>query len=59
MVWGWQAHGDNCGGLPGKPDSEIADRLLDAAHVASEILPGQHYVIFSTERLAVAHRVMR
>jgi hypothetical protein len=58
-VWGWQAHGDKCGGLPGAIDSVIEDRLHDTAQVASEILPGQHYVIFSTEGLAVAKRVTR
>lgn len=57
-VWGWQAHGDNCGGLPGKSDSEVEDQLYGTAQVANEILPGQHYIIFQTNRQAVARRVI-
>lgn len=58
-LWGWQAHGDKCGGLPGQIDSAIEDQLYDTAQVANEILPGQHFVIFSTEGLAVAKKVTR
>lgn len=48
-IFGWQAHGDHCGGQPGVSDAEIQARL--DAHIAQlrEKFPGRHFRIFARE----------
>lgn len=48
-IMGWQAHGDSCGGQPGKTD-EVLQKELDAVIIqAREKYPdATHYRIFAT-----------
>lgn len=48
-VFGWQAHGDHCGGQPGVEDAEIQARLDAKIAQFKEKYPGIHYRIFVTE----------
>lgn len=48
---GWAAHGDRCGGNPGKTDAEIAAQLDENVKKAQKKYPeAAHYRIFSTEK---------
>ncbi|MBI2404739.1 hypothetical protein HYV22_00995 [Candidatus Gottesmanbacteria bacterium] len=48
-VFGWQAHGDHCGGQKGVPDSEIQERLDTQIAKLKQKYPGRHFRIFATE----------
>lgn len=48
-VFGWQGHGDNCGGQPGVSDEEIQKRLDAQIAVLKEKYPGRHFRIFVKE----------
>lgn len=49
-IFGWQAHGDKCGGQPGVNDAEIETRL-DAAisQKVQKFADARHFRIFATE----------
>ncbi len=48
-IFGWQAHGDQCGGQKGVPDSEIQQRLDMRIAELKQKYPGRHFRIFATE----------
>lgn len=48
-VFGWQAHGDHCGGQPGVSDSEIQKRLDNQIAELKQKYPGRHFRIFVKE----------
>ncbi len=49
-IFGWQAHIDNCGGLPGVSNEEI-ERLLDARirHMLAKFPHARHFRIVASE----------
>lgn len=48
-VFGWQAHGDHCGGQPGVENAEILERLNTQIADLKTKYPGRHFRIFATE----------
>jgi hypothetical protein len=48
-IFGWQAHGDHCGGQPGVHDADIQARLDSQIAVQKAKYPGRHFRIFATE----------
>jgi hypothetical protein len=48
-IFGWQAHGDHCGGQPDVADSEIQRRLDEQISIYKARFPGRHFRIFITE----------
>jgi hypothetical protein len=48
-VFGWQAHGNSCGGLPSATDEEIMRRLDEQILRMKKKYKGIHYRIFVTE----------
>ena len=49
-VFGWQAHGDKCGGQPDVSDAEIEVRLDAQILKLKNQFPGRHFRIFATEK---------
>lgn len=48
-IFGWQAHGNGCGGQQGVSDEEIQARLDSEIQKLKAAYPGTHYRIFVTE----------
>lgn len=48
-IFGWQAHGDHCGGQKDVPDREIQERLDTQIAELKQKYPGRHFRIFATE----------
>ena len=48
-IFGWQAHGNHCGGQPSVPDSEIQQRLDTQIAELKQKYRGRHFRIFATE----------
>jgi hypothetical protein len=49
-IFGWQAHGNHCGGQPGVSDEEINNRLDNQTALLKKNYPGRHFRIFVTEQ---------
>jgi hypothetical protein len=49
-IFGWQAHGNHCGGQPGVDDAEIQARLDAQITKLKKQFPGRHFRIFATEK---------
>lgn len=56
-IFGWQAHGDTCGGLPGKTDSDIQKLLDTNIQIFRKRYPGRHFRIFITESGITAEEI--
>ena len=48
-MFGYQAHGDHCGGQPDVSDADIQARLDVQIAQLSKKYPGRHFRIFATE----------
>ncbi len=58
-IFGWQAHGDKCGGQPGVPNEEIQQRL-DAviAQKVEKFSNATHFRIFVTEGVVSIEKII-
>lgn len=46
-LMGWAAHGDRCGGFPGRPNADIRARLKDSALARAKEFPdAEHWLLF-------------
>ena len=49
-IYGWSAHGSNCGGQPGVSDAESKERLMKTIESKKLKFPtGKHFALFVTE----------
>lgn len=55
--FGWQAHGDTCGGLPGRSNEETQKLLGAKAEEMKAKYPGEHFKIFATSAGIIVERI--
>lgn len=56
-IWGWQAHGDRCGGIPGTSNEEIEAMLDEKLAQLKVRYPGVHVKIIATEAGTTIHEL--